>query len=128
MKRTLAAIGLSAWLVLAGTAAAQDVPDASTGNQPPSSDRSDPGTAQGEPSTSNDSQPGAAEPPESQSKSKPEPANDSPRRSMQRRFDRSTPAVGSPLPDVTAFDADGNPFHLGSLKGHYSVIVFGCLT
>ena len=36
--------------------------------------------------------------------------------------------IGNPLPDVTAYDADVNSFNLGRLKGHYSVIVFGCLT
>lgn len=36
--------------------------------------------------------------------------------------------IGTPLPDLTAYDADGQPFKLSQLKGHYSVIVFGCLT
>lgn len=52
----------------------------------------------------------------------------SPRQLLQRMFDESSPPVGSPLPDVSAFDADGNELRLGSLKGHWSVIVFGCLT
>ena len=43
-------------------------------------------------------------------------------------FDESAPKVGDPLPDVTAVDADGNEFKLSSLKGHYTVLVFGCLT
>ncbi len=50
------------------------------------------------------------------------------RASMERRFNESTPAIGEPLPDVSAFDEEGNEFKLSSLKGHYSVIVFGCLT
>lgn len=36
--------------------------------------------------------------------------------------------IGDSLPNLTAYDADGNPFKLSRLKGHYSVIVFGCLT
>ncbi|MCH8291466.1 hypothetical protein IH992_10240 [Candidatus Poribacteria bacterium] len=36
--------------------------------------------------------------------------------------------IGTPLPDLTAYDANGQPFKLSQLKGHYSVIVFGCLT
>ena len=36
--------------------------------------------------------------------------------------------IGTPLPDLTAYDADGQPFKLSQLKGHYSVIVVGCLT
>jgi hypothetical protein len=35
---------------------------------------------------------------------------------------------GFVLPDVKAFDAEGREFVLSSLKGHYSVLVFGCLT
>jgi cytochrome oxidase Cu insertion factor (SCO1/SenC/PrrC family) len=52
----------------------------------------------------------------------------SPRQLLQRMFDDSSPPLGSPLPDITAFDADGHEINLGSLKGHWSVIVFGCLT
>ncbi len=34
-----------------------------------------------------------------------------------------------PVPKVTAYDAKGNAFRLDErLKGHYSVVVFGCLT
>ena len=36
--------------------------------------------------------------------------------------------VGTPLPDLTVYDASGNPFELSRLKGRYSVLVFGCLT
>lgn len=53
---------------------------------------------------------------------------DSPARVLEVRFEREAPQIGDPLPDVTAFDADGNEFHLRSLKGNYTVLVFGCLT
>lgn len=36
--------------------------------------------------------------------------------------------IRDPLPEATGYDANGNEFHLTSLRGHYSVIVFGCLT
>ncbi len=36
--------------------------------------------------------------------------------------------VGQPLPDITVYDAQGKEFSLSSLKGNYSVLVFGCLT
>ena len=36
--------------------------------------------------------------------------------------------VGSPMPEVTVFAADGAEFDTASLKGNYSVVVFGCLT
>lgn len=38
------------------------------------------------------------------------------------------PAVGDVLPDVSAYDADGKSFKLRSVKGKYTVLVFGCLT
>ncbi len=47
---------------------------------------------------------------------------------LQRRFESSSPAVGESLPDVSLFDADGQPIHLKNLKGNYTVLVFGCLT
>ncbi len=43
-------------------------------------------------------------------------------------FQGSGPALGQPLPDLTVFDAEGKEFKLSSLKGDYSVLVFGCLT
>ncbi len=36
--------------------------------------------------------------------------------------------IGNSLPDVMVYDADGNSLNLGSLKGNYLVIIFGCLT
>jgi hypothetical protein len=38
------------------------------------------------------------------------------------------PQVGEALPDVEARDQQGRPFHLRALKGHFTVLVFGCLT
>ena len=38
------------------------------------------------------------------------------------------PKVGTQLPGVQLFDDQGKPFKLSSLRGHYSVLVFGCLT
>jgi len=36
--------------------------------------------------------------------------------------------VGTPLPDLTVYDASGKTFNLTELRGSYSVLVFGCLT
>jgi len=36
--------------------------------------------------------------------------------------------AGARLPDVAAYDAAGKEFKLRSLRGHYAVLVFGCLT
>ena len=38
------------------------------------------------------------------------------------------PNVGEQLPDLALFDSDGKPVKLRSLKGEYTVLVFGCLT
>ena len=52
----------------------------------------------------------------------------SPRNQVNNRFNSRSPNIGQPLPDVSAFDASGKPFKLSSLKGKYTVLVFGCLT
>jgi cytochrome oxidase Cu insertion factor (SCO1/SenC/PrrC family) len=38
------------------------------------------------------------------------------------------PAVGTMLPTVTAIDEQGEKFSTASLRGSYTVLVFGCLT
>ncbi len=51
--------------------------------------------------------------------------------SSQRRpseFERRSPSIGERLPDVEVYDAQGNRFRLSVLRGHYTVLVFGCLT
>ena len=45
-----------------------------------------------------------------------------------RRNEHRLPEVGAPLPDVVVFDEHGNEFSTRRLRGHYSVLVFGCLT
>jgi len=47
---------------------------------------------------------------------------------VRRIFDETSPETGAPLPNVTCYDADGNEFKLRSLKGHHTVLLFGCLT
>jgi hypothetical protein len=47
---------------------------------------------------------------------------------LEDRFDREAPQIGDPLPDVVGLDAEGNQFPLRKLKGHYTVLTFGCLT
>ena len=52
-----------------------------------------------------------------------------PDRSKGKAKGRSLPLEGKNLPDVTAYDADGEEFPLiQKLKGRHGVIVFGCLT
>ncbi len=45
----------------------------------------------------------------------------------RRHLDRD-PKIGAALPDVEAFDEDGQPFLLAGTRGKYTVLVFGCLT
>jgi hypothetical protein len=47
---------------------------------------------------------------------------------VRRIFDETSPAIGAPLPDVMCYDADGNEIKLQSLRGHHTVLLFGCLT
>jgi cytochrome oxidase Cu insertion factor (SCO1/SenC/PrrC family) len=47
---------------------------------------------------------------------------------VRRIFDETSPKIGAPLPDVTCYDADGNEIKLRSLRGHHTVLLFGCLT
>ncbi len=50
---------------------------------------------------------------------------------MQEReeeFLTQKPLVGEPLPDVTVMNSDGTPFQTAELKGHYTVLTFGCMT
>lgn len=50
---------------------------------------------------------------------------------MQEReaeFMRSRPLVGDPLPEVSVYSADGLPFETSKLRGHYTILTFGCLT
>jgi len=47
---------------------------------------------------------------------------------VNERFERSSPAVGQPLPELTCYDAAGAEVKLHEVKGHYTVLVFGCLT
>lgn len=41
---------------------------------------------------------------------------------------RGFPAVGAALPEVTLRDDRGEEFSTAKLRGHYTVLVFGCLT
>ena len=50
------------------------------------------------------------------------------RQAMQQRFDRAAPEVGAAFPDLRAYDAQGKEFSFNTLRGHYTVLVFGCLT
>ena len=74
------------------------------------------------------SKPTPAQPEKSKVEKKSKAKSDSPRDQVNNRFTNRSPKIGQPLPDVSAYDADGKPFKLSSLKGQYTVMVFGCLT
>ncbi len=46
----------------------------------------------------------------------------------EAEFLTTRPLVGEPLPDVAIYTAEGAPFKTSSLRGHYTVLTFGCLT
>ena len=43
-------------------------------------------------------------------------------------FAREKHAVGDKLPDVTVYTPDGKEVKTAELRGHYTVLTFGCLT
>jgi cytochrome oxidase Cu insertion factor (SCO1/SenC/PrrC family) len=43
-------------------------------------------------------------------------------------FLKKSPAVGEAFPDLTVYTADGKEFKTSGLRGHYTVLSFGCLT
>lgn len=50
---------------------------------------------------------------------------------MQQReaeFLTTKPVIGEQLPDLTIYAPDGSPFKTSDLRGHYTVLTFGCLT
>lgn len=46
----------------------------------------------------------------------------------EEEFVKGKPAVGDALPDVTVYSPDGKEVKTSSLRGHYTVLTFGCLT
>jgi len=43
-------------------------------------------------------------------------------------FAKEKPAIGETLPDVAVYSPDGKTFKTSDLRGHYTVLTFGCLT
>jgi len=46
----------------------------------------------------------------------------------ERAFVRQAPKIGVRLPSLSVYSADGNAFNTADLRGHYTVLTFGCLT
>ncbi len=49
-------------------------------------------------------------------------------RQREQAFMTAPPLIGETLPSVVVYSADGKPFDTASLRGHYTVLTFGCLT
>jgi cytochrome oxidase Cu insertion factor (SCO1/SenC/PrrC family) len=43
-------------------------------------------------------------------------------------FIKEKPAIGDALPDVSVYSPDGKTVKTSDLRGHYTVLTFGCLT
>ena len=43
-------------------------------------------------------------------------------------FARERPAIGDALPDLVVYDPSGKEISTARLRGHYTVLAFGCLT
>lgn len=50
------------------------------------------------------------------------------REKKEEEFLKEKPLVGELLPDVTVYSPDGKEFKTTDLRGHHTVLVFGCLT
>lgn len=46
----------------------------------------------------------------------------------EQEFLETKPLIGESLPEVTIYSLDGSPFETSDLRGHYTVLTFGCLT
>ena len=52
-----------------------------------------------------------------------------PRREQKEEdFLKGKPAVGDVIPDLTVYTSDGKEVKTSDLRGHYTVLTFGCLT
>ena len=50
------------------------------------------------------------------------------REKKDEEFLKEKPLVGDQLPDLTVYTPDGKEFKTADLRGHYTVLTFGCLT
>ena len=50
------------------------------------------------------------------------------KKASEEDFVKEKPAVGDPFPDLVVYDPSGKEVKTSGLRGHYSVLTFGCLT
>ena len=46
----------------------------------------------------------------------------------EEEFLKAKPAIGDTIADLTVYSPDGKEVKTSSLRGHHTVLVFGCLT
>lgn len=50
------------------------------------------------------------------------------KKTSEEEFAKAKPAIGDTIPDVTVYDSAGKEVKTSGLRGHYTVLTFGCLT
>jgi cytochrome oxidase Cu insertion factor (SCO1/SenC/PrrC family) len=58
----------------------------------------------------------------------PETASAQKEKKTEEEFVKEKPSIGDLLPAVTVFTPAGTVFDTSDLRGHYTVLTFGCLT
>jgi hypothetical protein len=56
------------------------------------------------------------------------PANAQEGKKSEEEFVKEKPTIGDKLPELTVYSPDGKEMKTSSLRGHHTVLVFGCLT
>lgn len=51
-----------------------------------------------------------------------------PSKKNEADFAKEKPAVGETIPELTVYSPDGKEVKTSELRGHYTVLTFGCLT
>ena len=54
--------------------------------------------------------------------------SETPRQIVINTFNRQAPKIGEPLPQLELLSASGDLWDSSVLRGHYTVLVSGCLT
>lgn len=50
------------------------------------------------------------------------------REKKDEEFLKEKPVLGEMFPQLSVYTPDGKEFRTGDLRGHYTVVTFGCLT
>ena len=50
------------------------------------------------------------------------------KKASEEQFVKNEPTIGDAFPELTVYDPRGNEVSTASLRGHHTVLTFGCLT